>query len=99
MNTYANRKYIYVFPSTNGTYNVVNYDACNGYLNKFLSLFDVWDISGHGGAFKLSADGNHSEVWFEVSREFVEMLDNPALLGAIKRLGVEIVYEYPFGEK
>jgi hypothetical protein len=95
---YANRKYLYIFKSpVNDTYNVVNYDACNAYLNSFMCLFDVWsDRINKGGLHQLSDNGNTSEVWFEVSNDFVEMLNNPEMKRAIKKFGVEVVYKYPF---
>lgn len=97
---YANRKYLYVVESAHNTYHTINYDACNAHLNSFMCLFDVWsDRINKGGLHKLSDNGNTSEVWFEVSNEFVEMLTNPAMKNAIKKLGVEIVYEYPFGKE
>jgi hypothetical protein len=64
-----------------------------------MSLFDVWGSLNKAGHHKLSDNGNTSEVWFEVSNEFVEMLTNPEMQRAIKKLGVEVVYEYPFGKE
>ena len=92
---YENRKYLYVFKSPHGTYHAVNYSG-NAYLNTFMTLFDVWGNLNHAGHHKLSDNGNTSEVWFEVSNEFVEMLKTEPMRIAIKRFGVELVYKYPF---
>lgn len=97
-NPYENRKYLYIFKSPHGTYNAVNYSG-NAYLNTFLTLFDVWGSLNHAGHDKLSDNGNTIERWFEVSKEFVDMLETETMRHAIKRFGVELVYEYPFGEE
>ena len=94
---YENRQYLYIFKSPHGTYNAVNYSG-NPYLNTFMTLFDVWGSLNHAGHDKLSDNGNTSERWFEVSKEFVDMLETQTMREAIKRFGVELVYEYPFGE-
>lgn len=96
---YANRKYLYIFKTPHDTYNAVNYDACNAYLNSFMTLFDVFGSLNHAGKHELSDNGNTSEVWFEVSKEFVEIIETPVMKNAIKKLGVEVVYEYPFGKE
>lgn len=96
---YESRKYLYIFKSPYGTYNAVNYDACNAFLNSFMTVFDVWGSLNHAGQHKLSINGNTSEVWFEVSKEFVEMLETETMRNAIKQFGVELVYEYPFGKE
>ena len=93
---YENRKYLYIFESAHGsTYHAVNYSG-NVYLNTFLTLFDVWGSLNHAGHDKLSDNGNKIERWFEVSKEFVDMLETETMRNAIKRFGVELVYEYPF---
>lgn len=95
--SYKDRKYLYIFHQPDNNYWAVNYDAINNELNSFLRLFS---ISGADGQHKISEDGNHQEVWFEVDEEFSRLVSNTfALPEAIKRLGVEIVYDYPFFKK
>jgi hypothetical protein len=95
--SYKDRKFLYVFPQPDNNYWAVNYDAVNCELNSFLRLFS---ISGGDGQHKISEDGNHQEVWFEVDEEFSRLVSNTfALPEAIKRLGVEIVFDYPFFKK
>lgn len=88
-----NRKFVYVFTSVNGTTNVINYEATNSAVNDFLALFDIW---GSHGQFKLSNDRNHQEVWFECSKEFYSLLKRKDVIKAFKRMGVVVVFEYPF---
>lgn len=88
-----NRNYVYAFLSCNGTCFVVNYRADFLDVNTFLSCFDVWHSRGH---FKMSEDNNHQEVWFECSKEFFEMLHTETMQRAFKRMGVDLVFEYPF---
>lgn len=95
--SYKDRKYLYIFPQPDNNYWAVNYDAINCELNSFLRLFS---ISGRDGQHKISEDENHQEVWFEVDEEFYRLVSNTfALPEAIKRLGVEIVFDYPFFKK
>ena len=95
---YRYRKFLYLFPNTNGNYFAVNYDAINCELNSFLSLFDVW--GNRGGHHKVSEDGNCQEVWFEVDEEFARLVSNTFNFNtAFKRLGVKVVFEYPFSKK
>jgi hypothetical protein len=95
--SYKDRKFLYIFPQPDNNYWAVNYDAINCELNSFLRLFS---ISGADGQHKISEDGNHQEVWFEVDEEFSRLVSNTfALPEAIKRLGVEIVFDYPFFKK
>lgn len=88
-----NRKFVYVFPSVHGTVNVVNYDAGNAHLNTFLWCFDIWNCNGH---FKMSGDGKHQEVWFECTKQFMELCQTGEFLRAFQRMGVKVVFEYPF---
>lgn len=94
--SYNDRRFLYIFPRPNGsTYNAVNYHAINSGLNSFLTLFDVWNCGG--GLHKSSEDDNHQEVWFEVDEEFYQLTKNSETFRrAIEKLGVEIVFEYPF---
>lgn len=91
-----NRNYVYASPSAYGTCNVVNYSAESNDVNSFLSVFDVW---GSHGNFKISIDGNHQEVWFECGMDFYDMLHTETMKRAFKRMGVELVFEYPFKEE
>ena len=94
-----NLNYVYVFPSAHNTTNVVNYAADNSAVNTFLSYFDVWGTNGH---FKIN-ENSHSdpykkkpEVWFECSKEFLELCKTEIMQRAFKKMGVEVVFEYPF---
>ena len=47
--------------------------------------------------YKVSEDGNHQEVWFEVDKEFCQLVKTSRTFRhAIERLGVRVVFEYPF---
>lgn len=93
--SYVDRKFLYLFPHTSETYCAVNYDAVNSELNSFLSLFDVW--GNKNGHHKVSEDGDHQEIWFEVDEEFYKLaMENKTFRRAIERLGVKITTEYPF---
>jgi hypothetical protein len=95
--SYKDRKFLYVFPQPDNNYWAVNYDAINCELNSFLRLFS---ISGGDGQHKISEDGNHQEVWFEVSSDFVKLFEvNAEMLKAVGRMGVHVVYDYPFFKK
>lgn len=83
------RNYVFIFSSVNNTTWAINYDPSNLQVNKFLSLFDVW---GSSGEFKKES----SEVWFECSKEFLELSKTPDMDRAFKRMGVKLVYTYPF---
>ena len=87
------RKYVYAFINVHGMVSVVNYDATNNEVNSFISKFDGW---GSKGSFKTSADGNNQEVWFECFKEVWEMLHTEAFTTVFKRMGVRLVFEYPY---
>lgn len=88
-----NRKYVYAFINVHGMVSVVNYDATNNEVNSFVSKFDGW---GGNGVFKVSTDRNNQEVWFECFNELWEMLHTEVFKMAFKRMGVELVFEYPY---
>lgn len=90
------RNYVYAFPSVHGTCHVVNYRADSIDLSTFISNFDVW---GSYGQFKTSNNPQYKEVWFECSKEFLEMLHTDTMKRTFKRMGVELVFEYPFMEE
>jgi hypothetical protein len=94
--SYKDREYLYLFPSKNGsTCHAVNYHAINNELNSFMNLFDNF-----GCCHKISEDRNHQEVWFEVDEEFYLLAKHSDYFrGAIEKLGVEVVFEYPFEKK
>lgn len=87
------RKYVYAFKNCHGATSIINYDAKNGALNSFLAMFDVW---GSRGEFKLSADKNNQEVWFEALPEMFNMLNTLPFKAAFERMGVQLVFEYPY---
>lgn len=88
-----NRKFVYAYINPYGAISVVNYDATNNILNTFLAMFDIW---GSGGEQKISIDNNHMERWFECSKDFWDMLHNLIFYRAFQRMGVELVFEYPY---
>lgn len=88
-----NRNFVYISNSVYGTTNVVNYDSNNNGVNNFIKLFDVWNSSGE---VKVSEDGVHKEVWFECSKFFYDMCKSGDMCGAFNRLGVKVVFDYPF---
>lgn len=85
----AERQVVHIFPSAHGTACVVNYAADHNSLNDFLSMFDIWEGNGE---FKLSDDGKHSEVWFEVSKEFHEFAMTETVERVFKRFGVRVEF-------
>lgn len=87
------RGFIYVYPSVHNTTTVINYDAANNSLNSFLRLFDIWKSNGE---FKMSEDNNHQEVWFECSKSFIDLCKNKDFVEALDRLGVKVVFDYPY---
>lgn len=87
------RRFVYAFINSHGTVSVVNYDAANSEVNAFLALFDIW----HGkGEYKMSIDNNHQEKWFECGKEFWHLLDFVNFKEAFIRMGVKLVFKYPF---
>lgn len=89
-----NRKFVYAFRNpSHRTISMVNYNADNNTLNTFLSVFDIWGMKGE---FKISIDNNHQEVWFEWSDSLWEVLHTNAFHEAFKRIGVTLVFEYPY---
>ena len=88
-----NRKYVYAYMNVHGMVTVINFDATNNEVNSFLSKFDGW---GSKGSFKIATDRNHQEVWFECFKEFWDMLHTEMFKFAFKRMGVELVFEYPY---
>lgn len=85
-----NRKIVYLYPSVHGTTNVINYDAGNSALNTFLWHFDVWGCNGH---FKLCADGQHSSVSFECSKEFLDLAKTEDFQMVFRRMGVAVTFD------
>lgn len=88
-----NRKYVYAFKNVHGMITVINFDATNNEVNSFLGKFDGW--GGHG-EYKISTDRNHQEVWFECPKEFFDMLQTELFKKAFERMGVELVFDYPY---
>lgn len=94
-NSYKGREYLYLFPRSEHDYWAVNYYAICSELNSLLTLFSI--NGSRTGVSKLSEDGNHSEIWFKVSDDFYRIAtENETFRGAIERLGVKIVTDYPF---
>lgn len=89
----SNRNFVYAFKNITGSGYVVNYDATNTEVNDFLHKFDIY---GKRGEYKISVDGNHQEVWFEVSNSVWHMLHSHVFRTAFKRMGTELVFDYPF---
>ena len=95
----VNLNYVYIFPSVHNTVNVVNYAADNNLVNTFLWHFDVWGSTGH---FKINDKISNDPykqalaVWFECSKEFMELCKTETMQKAFKQMGVEVVFEYPF---
>ena len=85
-------EYVYAFKNANGGISVVNYDAKNSEINSFLHKFDVWRSDGE---YKVSMDGNHQEVWFELPSGMWSMLHSPYFHLAFRRMNVRMVFEYP----
>ena len=99
-----NRNYVYAFPSVHGTYNVVLYykyrsrtDCSDIKIINFLGNFDIY--KNVRGCYKYNKKYHCAEFWFECSKEFFEMLHTETMNRAFKRMGVELVFEYPFMEE
>lgn len=92
-----NRNYVYVFPSAYGTCNVVNYSG-NCHVNTFLSYFDIW---GNNGQMKFHNGDPHTwgDFWFECGAEFYDLSKTDTMQRAFDRMGVKLVFEYPFVEE
>ena len=88
---YDNDKRVVICPSVHGTTLVVNYDASNGFLNSFLSAFDVWNKRGE---YKWSNDSKRFEIWFEMDFDFYMISKCDTLRKAIERFGVEVIHDY-----
>lgn len=92
-----NRDYVFAFHCAAHKYcYVVNFRADLSDVNEFLTLFDVSD---RGGQHRISDDRKHQEVWFECSMEFFNMLHTETVARAFKKMGVELVFNYPFKNK
>ena len=92
-----NRNYVYAFPSVHGTCNVVNYSGI-GEVNDFLHCFDVWGSYGNPKSQRIKNRIVY-DFWFECSKECFETLHTDMMKRAFKRMGVELVFEYPFKEE
>lgn len=92
-----NRNYVYAFKSVNNTCFVINYSG-DSHVNTFLWRFDVWNS---GGQAKLHNDDPHSfiERWYECNLEFFDMLHTETMKRAFERMGVKLVFDYPFMEE
>lgn len=88
-----NRKFVYAFKNVHGAISVVNYDVDNTELNSFLSKLDVWRSKGEK---KDSIDHKHKEVWFEFFIDLWDALQTRSFKVAMERMGVKLVFEYPF---
>ena len=55
------------------------------------NMFKAW-----GFEYRYVADGNNQEVWFECFKEVWEMLHTEAFTTVFKRMGVRLVFEYPY---
>lgn len=91
------RNYVYAFKSPYRSCNVVNYSG-NCHVNDFLRCFNVW---GSNYQMKYHNDDPHTygEFWFECSIEFFDMLHTETMRRAFERMGVKLVFEYPFMEE
>lgn len=83
------RRIIHIMPSVHNTTTVINYAADNCELNGFLWAFDIWGCNGH---FEVSDDQNYQEVWFEMSKEFLDISKTETMQRAFKNFGVRIMY-------
>lgn len=82
---------VVMFPSVHGSVNVVMYNINNTELRNFLSLFDVWGSKGN--VKKSIYNSIDKEIWFEMSREFYEIIDTYPMRLAFSRLNVSLVCE------
>ena len=90
------KKVVYVMPPSPcyGT-RVVNYDADNQELNRFLGMFHIWGRCS--GERKTSSDRiGGEEVWFEMDGSFYDTIQTRPFLLALERFGVRLTTEYPF---
>lgn len=87
------RDFVYAFKSAHGTAYAINYAAKRCDINNFLKNFLIID---NAEQLKPSNNGIHSEVWFEIELEVFEMFKSEAFKTAFKRMGVELVFEYPY---
>ena len=86
------RNYVYVIRPL-GAYGtrVINYAAGNCAVNTFLSRFDMWKSNGD---FKLSSDNETPEVWFELSCNMYNILQQDDFIEAFKRMGVDVIFDH-----
>lgn len=92
-----NRKYVYAFNVWGGNCCVVNYFDKDR-INEFFQCFDVYGSFGKH-VFHNNDRNTFMETWFECSKEFFEMLHTETMKQAFKRMGVDLVFEYPFKEE
>ena len=88
-----NRKFVYAFRNCHGATSIVNYDGGNQKVNNFIQNFDVWCSLGER---KRSADGEYISVWFEAMPEMLGMLNTLPFKAAFERMGVKLVFDYPW---
>lgn len=88
-----NRRFVYAFNTSHDTVSIVNYDAGHYVLNNFLAMFDVF---GNKGEKRVSDNGNYLEIWFECSNDMWDILQTETFRQSLKRLGVELVFKYPY---
>ena len=93
MATAMNRRYVYAHQNPHKTISIVNYDADNYVLNNFLAMFDLWESKGER---KQSIDKQYSEVWFECSSDMWDILHTETFRQSLKRMGVDLVFKYPY---
>ena len=97
MATMENRRFVYAFNTPQNTVSIVNYDAGHYILNNFLSMFDLNENPClNKGERKVSDNGNYLEVWFECSKDMWDILHTETFRRALKRMGVELVFTYPY---
>lgn len=65
-------------------------------INDFLHLFAIGDSYG---SYHLGKNDDYGEFWFDCYGEFFEILHTESMERAFKRMGVELVFEYPFMEE
>ena len=88
-----NRKFVYVFKNCHGATSIINYDGDNSEVNNFLSKFDAWSSNGQ---VYWSIDPRFTEVHFECLPEMFQMFNTLSFKMAFERMGVKLVFEYPY---
>ena len=96
-----NRNYVYAFQFAHVTKVVSIFERPLNWekVKQINDLIHLFSIGNSYGEMRKGRNKNYSEFWFDCYKDVFSTLHTDTMKRAFKRMGVELVFEYPFMEE